>query len=178
MRWVLVVVAVLAAAGAGVFVIGSSLPQDHTASRSAVIPAPPEAVWSAITSVAEYPAWRRDLDSVSVIESPDGRLRWREIDGGDKLSYEAEKMEAPANFVARITDTGIPFGGRWTYRIVPDAAGSRITITENGEVYNPVFRFVSRYLMGHTATLDKYLTDLSRKFGTTYTLGTNEYGRA
>lgn len=39
------------------------------------------------------------------------------------------------------------------YRLVPDGAGTRVTITENGEVYNPLFRFVSRFLMGHTSTI-------------------------
>ena len=67
-----------------------------------------------------------------------------------------------------IADKGIPFGGSWDYRIAPDGTGSRITITENGQVYNPIFRFVSRYVLGHTATLDKYLTALAARVGDTY----------
>jgi hypothetical protein len=70
--------------------------------------------------------------------------------------------------VTVIADKGIPFGGSWDYRIIPEGAGSRITITENGEVYNPIFRFVSRYVIGHTATLDKYLSALATKVGDTY----------
>ena len=35
-------------------------------------------------------------------------------------------------------------------------------ITENGEVYNPLFRFMSRFVFGHTATIDKYLEDLGQ----------------
>ena len=67
-----------------------------------------------------------------------------------------------------IADKDIPFGGTWDYRIEQDGTGSRITITENGEVYNPIFRFVSRFVLGHTATLDKYLTALASKVGDTY----------
>jgi hypothetical protein len=37
-----------------------------------------------------------------------------------------------------------------------------LRITEDGEVYNPVFRFVSRFVMGHTATMDKYLADVGK----------------
>jgi len=28
-------------------------------------------------------------------------------------------------------------------------------------VYNPLFRFVSRFIMGHTATIEKYQRDLA-----------------
>ncbi|MGH9420710.1 MAG: hypothetical protein ACRD3J_12105, partial [Thermoanaerobaculia bacterium] len=77
-------------------------------------------------------------------------------------------VDVPSHFVTVITDKGIPFGGSWDYRILPDGTGSRITITENGEVYNPIFRFVSRFVIGHTATLDKYLSALAAKVGDTY----------
>ena len=70
--------------------------------------------------------------------------------------------------MTHIADKELPFGGTWDYRLEPAGTGSRITITENGEVYNPIFRFVSRYFMGHTATIDKYLTALARRTGDTY----------
>ena len=74
-----------------------------------------------------------------------------------------ERMERPSLLVARITDVTLPFGGTWTYRIVPAAAGSELTITEDGEVYNPIFRFMSRFVFGHTATIDGFLADLLTK---------------
>jgi hypothetical protein len=73
--------------------------------------------------------------------------------------------------VTHITDKALPFGGSWDYRLEPAGNDTRVTITENGEVYNPVFRFVSRFLMGHTATIDKYLTALAGKTGGTYVPG-------
>ncbi len=36
--------------------------------------------------------------------------------------------------------------------------------TEQGEIYNPVFRFVSRFILGYTRTIDTYLRNVSRKF--------------
>jgi hypothetical protein len=35
-----------------------------------------------------------------------------------------------------------------------------LTITERGEVYNPFFRFVSRYVMGHTQSIDEFMAAL------------------
>jgi hypothetical protein len=40
-----------------------------------------------------------------------------------------------------------------------------VQITERGEVYNPVFRFVSRFIMGHSATASAFLKALGAKFG-------------
>jgi hypothetical protein len=40
-----------------------------------------------------------------------------------------------------------------------------VRITENGEVGNPVFRFMARFVFGYTATIDTYLIALGQKFG-------------
>ncbi len=168
MRWILIIAGVVAAIVLAVTLTGMALPQNHVAQLTARLSAPPEKIWSVITDVSSYPAWRADVTSVEMLPAANGHIAWRETSGGDKLSYEATMSEPPAHFVTRITDKGIPFGGSWDYRLVPDASGTRITITENGEVYNPIFRFVSRYVMGHTATLDKYLRSLSAKVGDAY----------
>jgi hypothetical protein len=168
MRWLLMIAGVIAAVAIGIVLFGMTLPQNHVASRTARLSAPPETVWKLITNVSDYPTWRRNVDSVEQIDTGTVK-RWREISGGDRMTYEARTSEAPLHFVSVIADKGLPFGGSWDYRLSPDGEGTRLTITENGEVYNPLFRFVSRYVMGHTATIDKYLEDLARKTGDTYT---------
>jgi hypothetical protein len=163
MKWLLVVVAVVVLLAGAVVLVGMTLPQNHTASRSAHVNASPDSLWALITDVERYPSWRKSIDSVQRVEGP--QLSWREISGKDRMTYEATAVERPGHFVSHIADKGLPFGGSWDYRIEPDGNGSKLTITENGEVYNPVFRFVSRYVMGHTATIDKYLTDVAAKTG-------------
>ena len=39
-----------------------------------------------------------------------------------------------------------------------------MNITERGEIYDPVFRFASRFFLGYRRTLDTYLQNVSRKF--------------
>ena len=170
MKWLLRVVIALVAVVLVVTVAGMALPQDHVARRSAHLSAPPDKVWSIVTDVRSYPAWRSDVASVEMLSVSGGRVAWREVSPkGNKLAFEAATAQAPSHFVTVITDKGLPFGGSWDYRITPDGTGSRITITENGQVYNPIFRFISKYVLGHTATLDKYLTSLAAKVGDTYT---------
>ena len=130
-----------------------------------------------IAGVEEYPAWRSGVDSVQLLTGQSDTLAWREVSGGDRISFVAEVFEAPSRLVTRISDKSLPFGGSWEYRIDRDGTGSKVTITENGEVYNPIFRFASRFLIGHTATMDKYLSDLAARLGETIVPASTDSGR-
>ena len=168
----LIVVGVVVVAVAAVAVIGLLLPQGHTATRSARLAQRPEAVWAALTDIDNYPAWRPDVRRVERQSDEDGRARWREFGGNGKIAYEVVESVPPSRLVTRIADHGLPFGGSWTYVVTPTSdGGSTVTVTEDGEVYNPIFRFVSRFVTGHTATMDKYLKALGKKFGESVTVG-------
>jgi len=165
MTWLVRIVVGLVVLGAVVFVVGSLLPQNHTASRTEQLSQPPETVWAAITDVAQYPSWRSDVESVVQLAPQNGKPVWREKSHrGSSITYAAETFEPPRHLVTRITDRDLPFGGSWDYVISPSGTGSTITITENGEVYNPVFKVVSRF-MSKTATMDAYLTALKARLG-------------
>ena len=45
----------------------------------------------------------------------------------------------------------------------PSLTGSEVTIKEDGEVYSPLFRFVSRFIMGNASTVEEYLKALQTK---------------
>lgn len=66
--------------------------------------------------------------------------------------------------MTRIADKDLPFGGTWTYEVNRLPSGATLKITENGEVYNVLFRFMSRFVFGHHATIETYLKYLGRKF--------------
>jgi uncharacterized protein YndB with AHSA1/START domain len=161
MKWVLIALAVVVVLVLVVVVVGFLLPVKHTASRTASFPVPPEKLWQVITTIPELPSWRKGLGKVEVLPDRNGHVVWRETDSsGSAITFEVIEADAPKKLVTRIADTDLAFGGSWTYEIVPAAAGSQLTITENGEVYNPIFRFVSRFIMGHHATIDTYLESL------------------
>ncbi len=169
MKWIAIIIAVIVLIGVAVYAFGSTLPVQHTATRSATLTSPPEAVWTVITDAPKFPSWRKDVDSVELLPQRDGRPAWREISGRQRMTFEVTESEMPKRLVTTIADKDLPFGGSWEYVIAPAGSGSTITITEHGEVYNPVFRFASRYLIGQTKTLDGYLTALAAKLGNHYT---------
>jgi hypothetical protein len=141
MKWLLIIAGAVVVLIVVVVLIGALLPRDHVATRSARIPAPPDALWHTIADPGAFPEWR------------------------DEHAMAIDASEPPRRLVRGIADVTLPFGGTWEYLVEPDGdAASRVTITERGSVYNPVFRFVSRFVMGHTATLDAYLKALDSKF--------------
>jgi len=144
MKWIVVAIAGLVVLAAVIAIIGSMLPRTHTASRTLRVKHAPVDVWPAIThamSASEVPT--------DIVES-----------------------DPPWRLVSRVKDTEKMFGGTWTVAIAPDApstssgqAGCTITITEQGWVANPIFRFVSRYVMGHHATMDAMLRTVAKNVG-------------
>ena len=167
MRIVVVLLAVVVGLGLVVVLVGLMLPVKHQATVSAAIPATPEAVWAALTDVAAYPRWRGDVTSVAMLPADSGHVAWREQGKNGAISYVIEEADPPRRLVTRITDKSLPFGGAWEYVVTPEGTGSRVRITEHGEVYNPVFRFVSRFIMGHSAMASAYLKALGARFGAT-----------
>lgn len=169
MRWVLGVVGVLVVLIVVVLVVGSLLPKSHVASRSARFAASPDTLWATLTNTRSFPTWRTGLERVETLPDENGQRGWREHGKDGVIPYRVVESVAPRRLVTRIADPKLPFGGTWTYELVPDGDGTRLTITERGEVYNPVFRFVSRFFMGYTSTMDGVLRALGTKHGETVT---------
>ena len=58
------------------------------------------------------------------------------------------------------------FGGTWTWDLESAyETECHLTITEDGEIYNPVFRFIARFFMDYRATIDSYHAALASRFG-------------
>jgi Polyketide cyclase / dehydrase and lipid transport len=158
LRFVVVVVLLAAA----VFTIGWFLPVDHVASRSASFTRPPQDIHAAVSDVAAYPRWWSELSQVEMLPTTNGRVRFRQHTTSGPLVMEVVESVPPSRFVTRIDDPDQPFGGTWTFELAPEAGGTRLTITERGEVYDPLFRFLSRFVFGHTGTIDSFLAALSQ----------------
>ncbi len=160
-KWLLLVALVVAGIFVLIIVIGALLPKKHMVSRTASLRQPAEAVWSLISGP---PTWRPDVRNYEEMPINDGHRMWRETYmNGQIITYEAIESTAPRRLVVRIADPALPFGGTWTYDITPSGQSCSLTITEDGEVYNPLFRFVSRFIIGQTTTIDAYIKALNAK---------------
>lgn len=164
MQTALKVLVVPAALVALIGIWGSRLPVAHTARRSIQLQQPPAKVWSMLTDYANQPAWRTELTAVEHVAGsiPD---TWTEVTGNERIPYATTESDAPRRLVRTIADRTLPYGGRWVYELEPVEGGTRLTITEEGEVYNPVFRFISHYFLDQTATIQGVMRSLATHLG-------------
>jgi len=163
MKWMLILGSLLAVIILVVLVAGWSLPVKHTASRSKVLAAPPDAVWKVITDVDAFPQWRGDVTKVERLPDRNGHAAWIEDGKNDRLTFVVETSQPPRLLVTRIADPTLPFGGTWTYELTPASGGTTLVITENGEIYNPIFRVMARFVFGYESTMDSYLEALHKR---------------
>ena len=120
-------------------VVGRGLPVSHVASRTATFAVPPERIWDVIND----PAFMRSR-------------------GVGDVKTETVESSPPRRLVRRIVGE-TSFGGTWTSELDSEpGGGTRLVITENGEIYNAFFRFISRYIVGHHRTIDSFLAALRR----------------
>jgi len=145
--------------------IGSRLPKNHVASRSIFLRKSPQDVYAVIRDFAAMPKWRADVKQVDVENASGGPVYFREVAKHGTVNYELIEDVPAQRMVTRIRDTDLGYAGQWTYTLAPENSGTRLTITEDGEVSNVLFRFMSRYVFGQTSTIDSYLTSLANHFG-------------
>src|SRR5262249_23686839 len=137
----------------------------HYCARSAVFQQPPEAVWALITTPADYPKWRKDVKAVELLPALQGRVRWRESGGERPLTFEGATTTPVKRWTTSIGDQGLPFGGGWVFDLLPDGSGCRLTLREEGEIYNLFFRFMARFVVGYHRTLEAYLQAMAIHYG-------------
>jgi len=120
----------------GLLGYGTTLPVAHVTTRSKRIPGRPAVVWGLINDPIATKGWA----------------------GAAKT--EIVEQDEPRVLVTKIVGESA-YGGTWTFEIAPDGHdASTVTITERGEVYNPAFRVLSRFVFGQTRSLETYLVKL------------------
>jgi uncharacterized protein YndB with AHSA1/START domain len=169
---IFVLVALLVLLVLVVVTIGAFLPQQHISTRAARFRQPPTAVWQVITDYQKFSTWRKDVLRVETLPDMNGKPVWREFDRSrGSIPFQVMVMVPPRALVTRIVDPKLPFGGSWTYEISSQAGGgSLLRITEDGEIYNPIFRFAARFILGYSRTQEQYLQALGAKFGESVTI--------
>jgi uncharacterized protein YndB with AHSA1/START domain len=165
MKYLLYAAAALGAVVLIVLLIGWSLPVKHSATSEATFRSSPRALYRLITDVDRFPDWRASVKRVERVPDSAGKKRFREVGSDGTILYEIESSVPDQQLVTRIADRSLPFGGSWTFELIPRGDSTTLRITEHGEVYNPIFRFVSRFIFGHDATIEKYLADVRTAIG-------------
>jgi hypothetical protein len=136
MKWMMIGLALIVGLVVVVAVAGALMPREHVASRTLRVRRAPAEVWPVITRLT----------------------------AASSVPVDILEQDPPHRLVSRVKETEKNFGGTWTIVIAPVPDGSTLTITEDGWVANPIFRFVSRVVIGHHSTMDGLLTQVAKTF--------------
>jgi uncharacterized protein YndB with AHSA1/START domain len=155
MKWVLIVLGGLVGLIALAAIIGLFVPKGHVARHEVRLEQPPESVWAVITDFAAQPQWFEMVTSSERVADINGHPAWRENFDGFTADMETAEWDPPRRLRRVVHSQNAGFRGSWTWELAPDGAGTRLVITEAGEVDNPIFRLMSA-LMDQTATARRY----------------------
>jgi uncharacterized protein YndB with AHSA1/START domain len=163
MKWVLIIAAIVVGIPLLLAAIGVFLPQNHIASRTVTIAAPPARVFAVIADVDHATAWRSGLKAVEKLPDDGKGMRFIEKSGQGDILFRVERLEPNTRIVTRIADPKLPFGGSWSFDLTPAGEGAtRLTITEAGEVYNVFFRSMQKLFFSPTKSIETYQRDLKK----------------
>jgi hypothetical protein len=141
-----------------IYLIGRSMPIEHTASLSRIFETPPEKIYLLIKNFKEYSNWRPNLKEIKPISD----VSWVEVDSrGESMTYSFIRDKKNILVESKIMNEDKPFGGYWIFDIRKSGKNTELKITENGKVFPPVFRFLARYVFGHESTMKSYMNYMS-----------------
>ncbi len=168
MRWLLAILIVVVCVVGVVYIAGSRQPEEHLATRSALIAASPDAVWKRISDVPGEPSWRKSVKSVSSAPAQNGQPCFAE-NVGIALSVCVERTDGQRLRVVRVADARQNFQGTWTFVVQPgdlsqtNGTTTRLTISEDATIASPLWRGAMLF-MGYDSNVKVYLNALSESF--------------
>ena len=150
--------AIIAAIIAGAITWAWSLPEEATATRTATIAAPVDAVFARVTSIGDQASWRSDVGEVRM--DADG-TRWTEITrAGIAISFDQVERVPPQRYVIRFSSPR-GFEGEWVGTFESRGADTFVTFTERVRTPGLAGRALARLFAPPGAHIERYLADLS-----------------
>lgn len=140
---------------------GASLPREHVAASRIVLAAPVDQVWPVVRNPAALVGTWSDLTDAERVNDPSGRETWVQTVDGFTMRLQITEASPPRRMVTTVVaDAQAPFGGSWTYELVPaQGGGTVVTITEHGWIRSPLYRVMGR-MFGLHGSIDGYLKAL------------------
>jgi uncharacterized membrane protein len=146
----------------GMCAYGSSIPESHTSTGSETIKADIDDVFALQANVQKYPEWHDLVKEIrDYKEEPNGAASWTEEwkDGNvfamKRTAYIKEKL-----IRVEIEDTNEVFSGSWTFDFADLEEGTKVTITENGNIPNNFIRGMYHLTSEPDQTLKEHLRRL------------------
>ena len=113
------------------YLYGRSIPAHQTHARTITLKQTPEAVFTLLTDLPNFPKWNRNMEKIEMLPPIDGKEATRQTFKGNMvMTIVTSESTPPKHLVRSMGDSGGPFEGSWIYDITPTADGSQVVLTE------------------------------------------------
>ncbi|MFN2317785.1 MAG: SRPBCC domain-containing protein [Gemmatimonadales bacterium] len=143
--------------------VGQLLPRQQGASLTRVFPEAPEVLWQLITDLDDQPTWRRGLTKVERLPDQGGRTAWLEFRGRDAEAVRVADARAPLRLVTERVGEDAAGEASWEWELAPVEDGSRLTLTRQVMVHQPLARAVGFVFQAPRRDVERALADLSAR---------------
>ena len=144
---------------AALYGVGLSLPPIQVERVELSLPSSPETLWTVLTDLDAMPGWRQDLVELERLPGHDGIVRWREVGRtGRKVAMERIEAAPPERMVVRVAEASED--RRWVYQLTRAGANTRLEVSDQRTIRNPLVRAFVRVFGGSRGALDGWSRDL------------------
>lgn len=143
--------------------VGQLLPRHQGASLTRIFPEAPEVLWQLITDLDEQPTWRRGLTRVERLPDQGGRTAWLEFHGREAEAVRVADARAPLRLVTERVGEDAGGEASWEWELAPVEEGSRLTLTRQVVVHQPLARAVGFVFQAPRREVERALADLSAR---------------
>lgn len=171
----------LGALGAGVFLgmailVALWIGPVREASRTIVLPEPPDVIWHVITDLDNLASWRRGLTRVERLPDWGGRPAWTEYRGLVQEAVRVAEAQPPYRLVTeRLSATGTR--ASWSWEMARTPTGSQLTLTRRVTL-DPLLSRIVHGITGQTGReVDQALDDLGFRLQSASRLRTTALNR-
>lgn len=158
-------VLLIAACGAGLFIYGNSIPEEHLASTSIEIERWPLACYDAVADAQGVPKWAPMVKEVKDFKKDGDKLTYTQVvEGNMELITTQTNGFRPNEITIEVREAGDKFSGKWTFKFTPikDGKATKVTLTEIGRTPNALFRAIGSFMMKPEDGIKRYLADLKK----------------
>ncbi len=167
MKILLRIILILVVLAAGAYLYALSIPAHQTHTRTMTLKQTPEAVFTLLTDLPNFPKWNRNMEKIEILPPIDGKEATRQtFHGNMTMTIITTESTPPKHLVRSMGDVGGPYEGSWIYDITPTPDGSQVVLTEQSTTNSALFRLMIK-MFGATKYMDEHLEGMAKQFGET-----------
>lgn len=160
-------VLLIAACGAGLFIYGNSIPEEHMATTSVEVERWPLACYDAVADAQGVPKWCPMVKEVRDLKKDGDKLTYTQVvDGNMELITTQTNGFKPTSITIEVRESKDMFTGKWTFKfeeVEKDGKKfTKVTLTEIGKTPNAFMRAIGSFMMKPDDGIKRYLADLKK----------------